>query len=461
MKLKKALAATMAAAMVFSLAGCGSKAPVESTGNTAVESKEEDVKAADAVQESSDITGSMEGTKISFLTCQGKFKEEYRTMAEEIKKDYGIEVDFQVVPDNEYFSLLKVKLATSEAPDVFEYNYPTQNIEIGAAENCVDLSGEEWVSRLVNPDLIKDPNDGKFYALPKESSSSYQAVYYNKAVLEKCGITDPQPKTYQEFLDILDTIKEKGEGVTPLYCTNKDTWTTQIYPTGSFSVSLGDKAAETYTKIEKNELAWTEVPEFKETLDEFKALFDKGYVNQDFMSATYDTAAGKMAAGEMACCITIEGFAADMNSKYPDCEVGAFVLPYGDNELLATGAYVQGLFIPKASKQVENAKEFLKIWSDPKYQDIYYQTQPGFSAFNDVNGGEVPAALQYLVDHYISTGKYEIQMNDYMSVCAAAFPDLWNYYNEMLSGTKTSDEVLETWQKQYVDFMQQQGKDGF
>lgn len=450
MKFQKVLAAAMAATMVFSLAGCGSKETAESTGT--------ETTGTDAVQESTD---SAAGTKISFLTCQGKFKEEYRTMAEEIKKDHGIEVDFQVVPDNEYYSLLKVKLATSEAPDVFEYNYPTQNAEIGAAENCVDLSGEEWVSRLVNPDLVKDAQDGKVYALPKESSSSYLAVYYNKAILEKCGITNPQPKTYQEFLDILDTVKEKGEGVTPLYFTNKDTWTTQIYPTCGYTIALGDKAAETYGKILKNELKWTDVPEFKDTLDNFKALFDNGYVNQDYMSATYDTAAGKMGEGEIACYITIEGFAADMNSKYPDCEVGAFVLPYNDNELLATGAYVQGLFVPKAGKQVEKAKEFLKIWSDPKYQDIYYKTQPGFPAFNDVNGGEAPAALQYLVDNYINTGKYEIQMNDYMSVCAAAFPDLWNYYNEMVTGTKSSEEVLETWQKQYVDFMQQQGKEGF
>ena len=74
----------------------------------------------------------------------------------------------------------------------------------------------------MNPDLIKDTVDGKIYGMPKESSSGYQAVYYNKKVMADCGITDPQPKTYQEFLDILKTVKEKGNGVVPFYQTNAD-----------------------------------------------------------------------------------------------------------------------------------------------------------------------------------------------------------------------------------------------
>ena len=56
--------------------------------------------------------------------------------------------------------------------------------------DCEDLSNEPWVSRLVNPDMLKDSKDGKMYALPKESSSGYQVVYYNKELLESCGITD-------------------------------------------------------------------------------------------------------------------------------------------------------------------------------------------------------------------------------------------------------------------------------
>lgn len=477
--IKKVLALGLTATMAASLAACGNsgsketdaaaggadtQAPAADTaagesaaGETAADEGSEDTAAA----ESGGGDSILSGKKISFLTCQGKFFDEYNTMAEAIQNDYGCEVEFQVVPDDEYQSLLKVKLSTSEVPDVFEYNYPTQNADIGASQYCEDLSGEEWVSRLVNPELIKDPNDDKYYALPKESSSSYMAVYYNKDVLESCGITDPHPTTYAEFLDILKTVKEKGEGVTPLYMTDADTWTTQIFMTCGFPVALGDKAEETFNKLRNNEMKWTEEPVFAEVLGDYVSLVEEGYVNEDHLSAGYDTAAEKLGTGAVAMYITIEQCAADIMAKYPDCNLGSFVIPYGDNDMLSTGAYVQGLFVPSAGSQTDVAKEFLKVWSDPKYQELYYASKPGFPAFSDVDGGAVVECVQNLVDNYITTGKYVYQLNDQMAECSTIWPDLWNYYVEAVSGTKTPEEVFETFQTQYVDYMQQQGIAGF
>lgn len=460
MKLKKITAVLLAAAMTVATAACGGSGETKTgeTGDGGSAPEEAGDSGAATGEEGEGASG--ETTKISFLTCQGKFKEAYRTMAEAIKKDHNIEVDFQVVPDNEYYSLLKVKLSTSEVPDVFEYNYPRQNGEIGAAQYCEDLSNEEWVSRLVNPELIKDLDDGKLYALPKESSSSYLGVYYNKELLKQAGIEDPHPATYQEFLDICEAVKTKLEGVTPIYMTAKDTWTTQIFMTCGYVVAL-DGQEDVFDKLLANELKWTEIPEMKQILDDYMKLWENGYVNEDCMSVGYDTSAEEIGTGQAAMYLSTEGFAADMHAKYPDCEMGSFAIPYHDTDKLAIGAYVQGLFVPSAGKQVDKAKEFLKIWSDPKYQDLYYEINPGFPAFNDVNGGNVPESINHLVETYVNTGNYTIQLNDVMSICSPIWPDLWNYYGELISGTKTSEEVLETWQKQYEDFMQQQGVEGF
>lgn len=452
---KKMLAFSLAAVTAVGLCGCGGGSGDQKT--TAQTSEEGATQTAFGENDLSIL----KGKTISFLTCQGKFFDEYNTMADAIKKDYGCDVEFQVVPDDEYQSLLKVKLSTSEVPDVFEYNYPTHNADLGASENCLDLSNESWVKRLVNPDLIKDSSDGKYYALPKESSSSYMAVYYNKKVLEDCGIKDPHPKTYQEFLDILDTVKEKGNGIIPLYETNADTWTTQIFMTCGFPVALGDKAEDTFAKLLKNELKWTEIPECQEILTQYDDLVTKGYVNKDHLSVGYDTAAEKVGTGKAAMYLTIEQWAADVNAKYPDCELGSFVIPYGDNDQLATGAYVQGLFVPKAGKQTAEAKAFLEVWSKPEYQNLYYKSKPGFPAFKDVDGGDVIPCVQSLVDEYITSGNYIYQLNDQMAYCSTIWPDLWNYYVESVSGTKSPEEVFKTFQKQYVDYMEQQGAEGF
>mgnify|MGYP004474029987 FL=1 len=150
----------------------------------------------------------LEGKTISFMTSQAKFFDAYQTMADAIEADYGCKVEFQVVPDDQYTSMTNLKLSTGEVPDVFEQNYPSQNSTLNVYEYCEDLSDEAWVSRLVNPEMLKDSKDGKMYALPKESSSGYQVVYYNKALLEECGITDPEPQTYDEFLAAIKEVLE-------------------------------------------------------------------------------------------------------------------------------------------------------------------------------------------------------------------------------------------------------------
>ena len=340
-KLTKLIILLMAIIMMLSFVGCGKDDGSEKDAAPSETAKVSQETSSDSI---------LEGETISFMTSQAKFFTAYETMAEKIQEDYGCVVEFQVVPDNEYTSLIKVKLNTSEVPDVFEMNAPSENTTYGIRDYCEDLSEEAWVSRLVNPELLKDSVNGKIYQLPKESSSGYQGVYYNKEVLENCGITDPNPKTYAEFLDILETIKTKGNGVTPFYQTNADTWTTQIFMTGGIAVALGDKAVEVTDQLKANEIKWTDIPEAAGTLQSYIDLYDLGYINDDNASVGYDTAAEAICTGKAAMYLTIEQWAADAIKKYPDCELGSFIIPHNDHAILPTGTYVQGLSVPSAGK---------------------------------------------------------------------------------------------------------------
>jgi raffinose/stachyose/melibiose transport system substrate-binding protein len=395
-------------------------------------------------------------TKITFMTSQAKFKEAYRTMAAAILADHKIAIDFQVVPDDQYFNLLKVKIASGEVPDVFQTNMPETLLD--TANTTVDLSDQPWVSRLVNPGLLKYP-DGKIHGLPQESSSFFGAVYYNKKVFQDLGLSEP--KTYKEFLATLDTIKTKGKGIVPLYASDKDNWTTQIFMTLGYSVALGPNYKETYNKLLTNKLKWTDVPEMKKILTDFSDLYKKGYVNRDHVTATYEMAKEAVATGKAAMMLNGEWAAADILSKWPDTQLGAFVIPFADHQLMGTGAYVQGLMVPKAGKNVAKAKEFVKIWSEAKYQNLFFQENPGFPGLNDVDGGKVIPAVKALVDRYVATGNYVYQINDPMSVAGPIWNDLWNYYVEVSLGSKTPDQVLAAWQKKYTAYMKSKAQPGF
>lgn len=451
--MKKSLKIILALAVAFSLlltVACG-------TAKTADQPKEQSTKV-----EETKVVEEKKEVKISWLTSQAKYKDVFKDMAAELQKDEGYVIDFQVLPDDQFYTVVKTKLATSEVPDILEYNVPTTNEEIRASQNCEDLSNEPWVSRLSNPNLLKDYKDGKIYALPRESSSFYGAAYYNKKVMKELGMENPEPKTYKEFLDILEKIKVSGKDITPLYASNKDSWTTQIFMTLGFAVALSPNDKATWDNLLTNKVKWAEVPEFKDILTDYSDLYKKGYINKDHLSATYDMAKEAVATGKAAMMLNGEWAASDIVAKWPGTDLGAFIVPFKDKMQMGTGAYVQGLFVMKAGTQVEEVKKFLNAWSQSKYQNMFYAKLPGFPGFKDVDGGTIVPCVKELSDKYILTNKYTYQLNDPMGFASPIFADLWKYYIEMtVPGGKTPEQVLQAWDKKYSDYMKQKAQPGF
>lgn len=404
-------------------------------------------------------TGAKKITKVTLMTTQSRWKDVFNQMATAIKADTGYEVEFQVVPDDQVTLLVRAKLATGEVPDIIDYNVPTNNADLNVEANIVPLDNEPWIPRLINPKLIKDLVDGKIYALPSFSSSFYGAVYYNKDVFKKLGISEQQPKTYEEFLNVLRKIKNSGTGITPIYTSEKDSWTTQIFPTLGFGVSLADKQ-DVWSKLLTNKVKWSEVPEFKKILSDYMVLFNEGLVNKDHLSATYDMAKEALATGSAAMVLNGEWIVTDILSKVPDAKIGAWIVPFMDKNLMGSGRYVNGLFVTKKGNS-EAARKFLDLWSQPKYQNMFFAALPGYPAFKDVDGGKTPEAVQKLVDNYIKTGKYTYEMNGVVPVTAPIQSELWKYYVEMSTGAITPEQVLEKWDRIYQDFMKSRKEPGF
>lgn len=403
--------------------------------------------------------------KISILTSQGSyFENQHGPMSEKMKELYGYEIEWQVLPDDQYYVLVKSKVATGEVPDIIEYNTPSNNIELNAHEKVVPLDDEPWVDRLVNPDLLADPDDGKIYAQPRESGTFFGGVYYNKSVLEELGVSTEQPETMDELVERMHEVKDKSNGeITPLYMSNApaEGWTTQIFMTLGYSVYNYPNDGEIYEQLLNNELTFPEAPGFVEVLTQFKSFFEEGLVNEDHLSADYDSAQEAIGSGSAAMVFHGEWFPSLVNERYPETELGSWVIPYNDNLIMGTGAYVRGMFVMKDGDQVETTLDFLDKWSQPEIQNIFYETRPGFSAFNDVDGGEVDPSVTNLVENYLETGKYTYQINDPMGVASSIWPELWKLYADILASDREPIDILEEWQVIYEDYMKQMEQPGF
>lgn len=405
-----------------------------------------------------------EAIKISILTSQGSYRDVFVSMSEKMEELYGYDIEWQVLPDDQYYVLVKSKVATGEVPDIIEYNTPSNNIELNAHEKVVPLDDQPWVERLVNPDLLKDPDDGKIYAMPRDSGTFFGGIYYNKTVLEDLGVSTEQPKTIEELKERMNEIKEKSNGeVTPVYFSNSPTeaWTTQIYCTLGFAVHNYPDDTEIFEKLLNNELTFPEAPGFVEVLTDFKSFFDEGLANENHLSADYDSAQEAIGTGEAAMVFHGEWFPPLVTERYPDTELGSWIIPYNGNDIMGTGAYVRGFFVMKDGEQVDETLEFMDRWSQPEIQDMYFEDQSGFPAFEDVDGGEVDPSVEYLVDNYLSEGKYTYQINDPMGAISSIWPELWKLYQDMLASDRDPKEILEEWQVIYEDYMQQLGHEGF
>ena len=227
-----------------------------------------------------------------------------------------------------------------------------------------------------------------------------------------------------------------------------------------FPISIADKP-QIWNQLLTNKIKWSQIPEFKTILDRYNTLFKEGLVNKDHLSFTYDMAKEAVASGEAAMMINGEWVIIDILAKWPNAEIGCWNIPFTDNcDLIATGNYVGGFFVPKKGNSAA-ARKFLEIWSRPKYQNMLFAAFPGFPGLSDVNGGNVPPAVQNIVDTYIKTGKYVYEMNATMNVASPILSELWKYYVEMTAGMKTPEQVLKAWDVLYTDYMKARKESGF
>ncbi len=443
--------------------GCGNGAQTESAGTASGSSENKGAgaeEAAGAGEESSESAFSDgEKQKVIWFTSATKYKAAYESMAAKLLEEENIEIEFQQVADDQYHTMLKTKLATGDAPDIFEHNAPTEYGTVNAQENCVELTGEEWVSRLVNPDILKDKN-GKIWAFPTESSECYFGMYYNKGLMEELGLAEEMnPKTYEEFLGLCQKIKDKG--VVPVYFPDKDSSVMQCWVTSALPIVLSVNNPDALEKIRINEAKWTDYPEYIQVLETLTELYEKGYVNENHASATQDMWKEAVATGEAAMMYTGEWTVTDMLAKYPDLELGSFVVPFADQDATSIGAYVSSVYVCKNGQNTEAALKVLECFSRPEYMNLYYEQLPGFPAFSDVDGGQVPQCVQSIVDNYVETNKYFIEMNGAIPEMSSILPDLWKNYVDMVNGGSTPLQIVEEWQVKYEEYMAETEQTGF
>ena len=136
-----------------------------------------------------------EDVTLTVMASQDWIKPAEQELAEKFEAETGIHVDYQIIPADQYFNVLKTKLNAGEAADIFggQTGKSDLKLQYDVENNAVDLTGEEWTTRIDPAALDMSSLDGKVYGAEIWDiiASNYFVMVYNKDIFEELGHQRP------------------------------------------------------------------------------------------------------------------------------------------------------------------------------------------------------------------------------------------------------------------------------
>ena len=214
---KRILATTLAAILAASsLAACGSKTePTETTKADAATTQ------AATTAATADTTAAA-GGKVSLSLCwwgnQTRNDVTKKAVDLYMSKNPNVDIKVEFTDWSGYWDKLSAMAAGGNLPDIIQmdYSYLNQYQKSGQLADLSEFMSSGVIDTSKIPEsIIKSGDvDGKTYAISLGSNAPM--MVYDKAVVEKAGVTIPDQMTMDELYDLSKTINEKT-GVKTLY----------------------------------------------------------------------------------------------------------------------------------------------------------------------------------------------------------------------------------------------------
>ena len=377
-------------------------------------------------------------------------EDEKNTMEDAVAKfedeNPDIEID-ENYPAGEYESMLRVKMAANDMPDLFDTHGWAQN---RYGEYVADLSDMDWVEDLdpAFEPILKD-DDGKIYAYPLNQAKD--GLSYNATMLEEYGINPPE--TFDELMEALETVKEKSGGeVTPMWFAGSDKNTlAQYFDQFATPLLVTDEEHNYEDELLDGSFDWTNYTYLPEKLKEMQ---DKELLNVDVLTAQQHELNDLIAQGKVAFIVAGGGqLGPTIEELNPDIEIGVQPMPaiHEGGEQSWIGGERHTVALWKDSKHPEEAKKFIEFLAQPEM------------AKEVAEGTRLPSGLTNVkTDNY-----YNDYFEKYANVKVEPYFDriylpggMWDVMGttaqELLSGKMSPEEVSEKMGEEYTRLRKQE-----
>ncbi|MDC7235118.1 MAG: ABC transporter substrate-binding protein [Spirochaetales bacterium] len=374
----------------------------------------------------------------------------------------GIKLNISQYPGDQFENVLRTKLATGNAGDIFICSY---GLNVMPAEFYAPLDGP-WASKITSvtkPSSIR-PSDGALVKVPFSGQSNFGLIY-NKEVLKKAGVSLPM-KDFSEFTAACEAIKKTG--VTPIVVPNGENWTAQIFLLSSLTGYYSNNMDIT-RKLSRNEMKPQDIPELVQFWKNAAALVEMGYVNDNYMSTMQADGEKAVAEGTAAFMCMIDGSYGNISKAYPDKidDLGMTTTPLWDDEkdgMVLTNPSALFISVPKSSENIDKAQDFINVMISEPVMKEYYSVVPGAMPYDDM-GFDLPAnswnkemrtyseTITPLSDWSNNPFNGELLLNP-----------LWGDFNlqvQSLFAGLPAEKAVEAWYKKYSQDAKAKGLSGF
>jgi len=343
-----------------------------------------------------------EKVTLTYLASQGWVFDSEMALAKKFEEQTGIAVDFQIIPADQYFNVLRTKLNSGEGPDLFGgiSGVTDLKLQYNVEKNAVDLSGEPW-AKLEDPIVAAQSTvDGKLYGLTYwDALGNSWVINYNKKIFADNGIA--VPTNYAGLKTACETLLSKG--IQPIFEPVADGWHHVLWfpEIGPRYEQVTPGLAE---QLNENKTTFAADKTMLSAVTELKELYDLGCMGSNALADGFADATKVMANGTAAMVVANTAFINQLQTDYPDVKAddyGIFLMPLADNQLLNLNPAGPTKFIYSGSPHVAEAKKYFDFLTQPENIQYFIDNSPQVQTmpFPNVKSKFSPE-LQAFIDSY-------------------------------------------------------------
>lgn len=311
----------------------------------------------------------------------------------------GIKIDYEI-PNTDADNIVKTRLASSDMADLCVYNSGALLNTLNPSEYFVDLGSYEFMDRVDDKFKGTVTVEGSVFGVPVYTSS-VGAVLYNREKYKEYDLEIP--KTWEQFLDNCEVLKEAGENA--VIGSFADAWTSQFPFLGDYyNVVAG---APDFTKdFEAGKVKYADT---QSALASFQKCSDlTKYYNEDYLATTYNDACDMLANGDGCQWVisspAVSNIAVSYDKETAD-NIGVFAMPGNDENNNGITVWEPAAFY--VNKDVDQSKMEAIV----KFLEFYI-SQEGIDAYTEVQLPNGPFCVKEyeISDNYVTEAVKEMQV---------------------------------------------------